>query len=121
MAACPGPQGNAAFSAGKFDEAIQHFSDAIAINPSNHVLYSNRSAAYVRPAARPPARFRRFRRRRPPRRAACRLQRRACLPSSTSAFPQQQCGQCSKAHMQTNHYAPFLPVLFCAAGLPGPV
>jgi stress-induced-phosphoprotein 1 len=37
-------KGNAAFSAGKFEEAIQHFSDAIAVDPNNHVLYSNRSA-----------------------------------------------------------------------------
>lgn len=38
-------KGNAAFSAGKFEEAIQHFTNAIAVDPSNHVLYSNRSAA----------------------------------------------------------------------------
>ncbi|KAJ9555295.1 hypothetical protein OSB04_009909 [Centaurea solstitialis] len=40
-------KGNAAFSAGNYTEAIKHFTDAIAIAPSNHVLYSNRSAAYA--------------------------------------------------------------------------
>lgn len=41
-------KGNAAFSAGSFEEAIQHFTEAIALDPSNHVLYSNRSACQVR-------------------------------------------------------------------------
>uniref|UniRef100_A0A1D1YTQ5 Heat shock protein STI n=1 Tax=Anthurium amnicola TaxID=1678845 RepID=A0A1D1YTQ5_9ARAE len=40
-------KGNAAFSAGRFEEAARHFTDAIALAPSNHVLYSNRSAAYA--------------------------------------------------------------------------
>ncbi|MEW5317367.1 MAG: hypothetical protein WDW38_008669 [Sanguina aurantia] len=38
-------KGNASFSVGDFDEAIEAFSQAIAIDPSNHILYSNRSAA----------------------------------------------------------------------------
>jgi Flp pilus assembly protein TadD len=38
-------KGNAAFSAGNFEEAIEHFSKGIEVAPQNHVLYSNRSAA----------------------------------------------------------------------------
>lgn len=40
-------KGNAAFSAGNFEDAIKHFSDAITLSPSNHVLFSNRSASYA--------------------------------------------------------------------------
>ena len=40
-------QGNAAFSAKNFDEAIGFFTQGIAIDPSNHVLFSNRSACYA--------------------------------------------------------------------------
>jgi len=40
-------KGNAAFSAGQFEDAIKHFTDAISVDPSNHVLYSNRSASYA--------------------------------------------------------------------------
>ena len=40
-------KGNAAFAAGKHEEAIDHFSAGIEVDPSNHVLYSNRSASLV--------------------------------------------------------------------------
>lgn len=39
-------KGNTAFKQGKFEDAVKHFSDAIALDPNNHVLYSNRAAAY---------------------------------------------------------------------------
>lgn len=38
-------KGNAAFSNGDFEEAIEHFTNGINADGSNHVLYSNRSAA----------------------------------------------------------------------------
>jgi len=41
-------QGNAALSAGKTDEAISFYTQGIAVAPKNHVLYSNRSAAYLK-------------------------------------------------------------------------
>lgn len=39
--------GNAAFTAGKYDDAIREFTSAIELAPDNHVLYSNRSAAHA--------------------------------------------------------------------------
>lgn len=38
-------KGNAAFSAGRFEEAVALFDEAIALDGENHVLYSNKSAA----------------------------------------------------------------------------
>lgn len=39
--------GNKAIADKNFDEAIDKFTQAIAIQPENHILYSNRSAAYA--------------------------------------------------------------------------
>lgn len=47
MAEAAKARGNAAFSAGKFEEAAKHFTEAASLAPDNHVLYSNRSAAYA--------------------------------------------------------------------------
>ncbi|CAH8310847.1 unnamed protein product [Eruca vesicaria subsp. sativa] len=40
-------KGNAAFSSGDYASAITHFTSAINLSPTNHILYSNRSAAYA--------------------------------------------------------------------------
>ncbi|PHJ14650.1 tetratricopeptide repeat domain containing protein [Cystoisospora suis] len=40
-------QGNAAFQAGKYEEAVDFFSQAIKLTPDDAVLYSNRSGAYA--------------------------------------------------------------------------
>jgi len=40
-------KGNAALQQKNFSEAIEHYTSAINLNGSNHVFYSNRSAAYL--------------------------------------------------------------------------
>lgn len=40
-------QGNAAFAAGQYAQAIEHFTSALDLDPSNAVLFSNRSAAHA--------------------------------------------------------------------------
>lgn len=39
-------KGNSALKDGKAEEAVLFYTDAINLEPNNHVLYSNRSAAY---------------------------------------------------------------------------
>ncbi|XP_017775399.1 PREDICTED: stress-induced-phosphoprotein 1 [Nicrophorus vespilloides] len=41
-------QGNKALAENKFEEAVKFYTDAIIIDSNNHVLYSNRSAAYAK-------------------------------------------------------------------------
>lgn len=40
-------KGNLAFKNRKYDEAIKHYTNAIMVDDTNHVLYSNRSASYL--------------------------------------------------------------------------
>jgi len=41
-------KGNSALNEGKFWDAIKYYSQAIEVDPDNHVLYSNRSAAHAK-------------------------------------------------------------------------
>lgn len=41
-------KGNAALQSQNFTEAVNYYTQAIEIDPTNHVLYSNRSAAYAK-------------------------------------------------------------------------
>ena len=47
-------RGNAKFKERDYEGAVQAFSEAIALDPSNAVLYSNRSGAYLAMRRTPP-------------------------------------------------------------------
>jgi stress-induced-phosphoprotein 1 len=40
-------RGNDAFNAGRFEDAIAEYTRAIELRPRDHILFSNRSAAYA--------------------------------------------------------------------------
>ncbi|XP_010474585.1 PREDICTED: hsp70-Hsp90 organizing protein 2-like [Camelina sativa] len=40
-------KGNAAYASGDFDSAVNHFTEAINLTLTNHILFSNRSAAHA--------------------------------------------------------------------------
>jgi stress-induced-phosphoprotein 1 len=40
-------QGNTAFAAAQYEEAARLFSEAIALDATNHIFFSNRSASYA--------------------------------------------------------------------------
>ena len=41
-------QSNAAIQAGQFDKAAELYTQALALDPNNYILYSNRAAAYMK-------------------------------------------------------------------------
>lgn len=41
-------KGNSALEEGRYEEAIKHYTEAIGLDENNHVLYSNRSAAFAK-------------------------------------------------------------------------
>ena len=41
-------KGNAALEAKKYDEAIDYYTQAITLDPLNHILFGNRSAVYIK-------------------------------------------------------------------------
>ncbi|EWM23747.1 stress-induced protein [Nannochloropsis gaditana] len=45
-------EGNAAFKEGRYKEALALYTQGVAIDPDNHVLYSNRSAAFLKESER---------------------------------------------------------------------
>ena len=41
-------QSNAACQSGDFEKAVSLYTEAIQLDPANHILYSNRSAAHIK-------------------------------------------------------------------------